>query len=319
MAHMIRFGWILLLLVICSCGNRKEEEKDDDGFSYEGFSQGFRTLSTPYQLSDTGLLNLKDTTQIRSNGFAALMPDSLKSKWMGKGAKPKFYPVGRFAVTAKTNLYLVRVANANRRMALLYAFDGDAFTAVFPFLIPDSDPSTSQLTAMDKAWTITKSVTQKKQSTVTGEGKDVYDYDAELKQFTLTLTNPLNSNVAVINPIDTFPRKHKLSGDYVKDKKNYVSIRDGRYPNQLQVFIRLDQNSGACTGELKGDLLLTSGTTAIYRQGGDPCVMRFQFSGSKLTITEESGCGSRRGLDCSFDGSYARKKETKTKSATARK
>lgn len=117
----------------------------------------------------------------------------------------------------------------------------------------------------------------------------------------------------MINPIDTFPRKHKFSGDYGKDKKNIVSIRDGRYPNQLMVFVHLDKDDGACTGELKGTLLLTSSTAGIYREGGDPCMMSFRFSGNSVVIKEDQGCGAHRGLDCSFDGTYARKKEAKPK------
>jgi hypothetical protein len=147
------------------------------------------------------------------------------------------------------------------------------------------------------------------------EGKDVYEYDAATKQFSLILTDPLNKKAGdVINPIDTLPRKHKFAGDYVRDKKNFISVRDGRYPNQLLVFVHVDKNQGECTGELKGDLLLTSATTAIYRQGGDPCVMSFRFSSSSVTISEDEGCGSHRGLDCSFNGSFTKKKAAKPKS-----
>jgi hypothetical protein len=117
----------------------------------------------------------------------------------------------------------------------------------------------------------------------------------------------------VINPIDSFSRKHKFAGDYVKDKKNFVSVRDGRYPNQLQVFIHTDHNGGECTGELKGDVLITSSTTAIYRQGGDPCVLSFQFTPNSVILKEDQGCGSHRGVNCSFDGTFSRKKEGKTK------
>ena len=117
----------------------------------------------------------------------------------------------------------------------------------------------------------------------------------------------------VINPIDTFPRKLKLAGDYGKDKKNFISIRDGRTANQLLVFMHLDKNKSSCTGELKGDILLTSPTTAIYRQGGDPCVMTLRFTSSSVTVKEDEGCASHRGQDCVFDGTFLRKKDAKPK------
>ena len=85
------------------------------------------------------------------------------------------------------------------------------------------------------------------------------------------------------------------------------------------VFIHLDKNEGECTGELKGDILLTSTTAAIYRQGGDACVLSFRFSSSSVTIKEEEGCGGHRGLNCTFDGTYPRKKEAKPKATTKKK
>ena len=179
--------------------------------------------------------------------------------------------------------------------------------------MPDSDPGTFQSSAVDRAFSVTKLVSQRQPA---AEGKDVFEYDANQKQFTLILTDPLNKKAGeVINPIDTLPRSHKFAGDYIRDKKNFISIRDGRYPNQLLVFIHIDKNEGGCTGELKGDLVMTSPTTAVYRQSGDPCVMSFRFSASALSIHEEEGCGSHRGLDCSFDGSYSKRKAAKPKSS----
>jgi hypothetical protein len=119
--------------------------------------------------------------------------------------------------------------------------------------------------------------------------------------------------VDLINPIDSFPKKNKLSGDYFRDNSSFISVRDGRHPNQLMVFIHFE-NANGCSGEFKGELLLTSPNYAIYRQGGDPCVLSFRFSPLSITLKEDEGCGSHRGLDCLFQGSFHKKKEkTKTK------
>jgi len=183
-------------------------------------------------------------------------------------------------------------------------------------LIPDTDPTTTQLSTIDKSNAIIKTVTQKKPNGDVAEGKDVYQYVPEAKQFTLLLTNPLNNTAELINPLDTLSRKHKLAGDYLKDKKNFVSIRDGRSSTELLLFIHIQK--GECSGEIKGTLLLTSSTRGVYRQSGDPCELNFQFAGNTISLKEGGGCGSRRGLDCSFDGTYTRKKETKPKSTKKR-
>jgi hypothetical protein len=128
------------------------------------------------------------------------------------------------------------------------------------------------------------------------------------------MTDPLNdANLEVINPIDTLSRKRKYTGDYLKDKKNYISVRDSKYPNQLMFFIHMKSDDNDCDGELKGEMLVTSSTTAIYRQGGDPCVMSFSFSSNTVTVKEDEGCGSHRGLNCSFNGRYSLKKESNSK------
>ena len=57
--------------------------------------------------------------------------------------------------------------------------------------------------------------------------------------------------------------------------------------------------------------MLRSANTAEYREDGDPCILKFIFSSTAVTLKELEGCGSRRGLNCSFDGSFARKKYVK--------
>lgn len=313
-AVMIRMAFVLCV-VLFACNDDKTNTEEPDGFSYGRFSELFRPLNLPYQLSDTGLMKNKDTTAIRSSVFASFLPDSLKSKLFEKGSKIKYIALGQLKSTGDKNYYLLKAVSGNKKIALLYIFEKENFSSVFPFLIPDNDPATTQSTVADKSLSITKNIFLRQPGNVIEEGKDVYGYDADLKQFTLVLTNPIGGYSELTNPIDTFPRKHKLAGDYGKDKTNIVSIRDGRNPNQLLLYIHVENEDGSCTGEVKGDILVTSPTTAIYRQGGDPCVLSFRFSGSTVTVKEDEGCGSRRGLDCSFDGSYNKKKPQKTKPA----
>lgn len=313
--RMLKSGFIMIWVVLLLACNGKKKGEESEGFSYEQFSERFATAGLPFQISDTSLQNNKDTAAIRSAEFAKFIPDSLRTKLFGKTAKVRYVSQKQVKVSRETALYIVRASSGNKRASLLLAFDKGEFSAVLPLLVPDADPSTSQWTVIDKGLGITKNIS-KRAAEAPREGREVYQYDPGSRQFRLVLTNPLDiSSGELINPIDTLPRKHKFSGDYGKDKKNLVSIRDGRYPNQLQVFIHLDKNNGDCTGELKGDLLLTSSTTAVYRESGDPCVMSFKFSGNSVVIQEDQGCGAHRGLDCSFDGTFSRKKDTKSKTS----
>jgi len=313
---MLRIGLAMICLALFACHDKKKGAggNDDDGFSYTSFSSLFRTGTLPYQLTDTGLLHNRDTAVIRSADFAAFIPDSVRNQLFGKGAKVRYIAMEQLPAAQNKKFFVVKAQANGRKAALLLAFNKEQYGGVLPLLVPDGDGTTLQTSSIDKSQSILKTIAQKRSSGL-AEGRDAYEYDAESGRFLLILTNPLNGGAAeVINPIDTFARKNRFSGDYIKDKRNFVSIRDGRFPNQLQVFIHLDRNEGSCTGELKGDLLMTSATTAIYRQGGDPCIVSFRFSPGSVTVKEDEGCGSRRGLDCSFDGSFTRKKETKPKS-----
>jgi len=310
---MLRTGIVFIAFIGWSCSNGK---KEDNGFSYEKFSGLFPSEETVYQLTDADLINNKDTTAIRSPEFANFISDSIKTKLFGKGARVRYIAMAKVKAPKNTSYYIIKANAGSKKAALLLPFTNNQFDAVFPFLIPDSDPSTTQLSSIDKSNAIVKAVIQKKSNGDIAEGRDVYQYVPEARQFTLLLTNPLNNTAEVINPFDTVSKKHKFSGDYLKDKKNFISVRDGRSSNELLVFIHIQK--GECSGEIKGTLLLTSAARGVYRQSGDPCELSFQFAGNSISLKEGGGCGSRRGLDCTFNGTYSRKKEAKPKSTKKR-
>jgi hypothetical protein len=132
--------------------------------------------------------------------------------------------------------------------------------------------------------------------------------------FQLIMTDALDDKTTeLINPIDTLSRKHKWAADYSSGKNMLVSIRDGRKADRVAFFVHFEKNNGECTGELKGEATIKSGSVAEFRESGDPCVLQFIFSSSSVTLKEQEGCGSHRGLRCSFDGSYAKKKVSAAK------
>jgi hypothetical protein len=314
---MYRFGLVLLCSILFSCKNKKTEAKEENGFSYPGFSKLFPAVSLPYVLSDTGLQKNKDTTVIRSSAFAQYIPDSVKNKIFSRGSKIKYNALGKIQVPNAESYYLVKAYSGSKKAALLVSFKKDGtYGATFPFLVPDEDDATSQSSSIDKSYTISRNIIRRKNGEVAGEGKDVYVYNNDASQFSLIMTDLLDENKSeLINPIDTLARIRKFSGDYIEGKRNIISIRDGRGPNQAIAFVHLEKEDGECIGELKGEILFTSSKTAIYRQGGDPCVLQFSFTSSSVSIREEQGCGNHRGLNCPMEGTFPKKKESKARSS----
>lgn len=311
---MQRLTLFILVSLFLACSNGKMEEENESGFSYKGFSEAFRNASLPFQLSDTLLLKNKDTSTIHSVAFAAMIPDSVTNKIFGKKAKIRYIPLWKVEAPEAERYFIVKAVAGQKKTALLLVFnEDDSLGAVFPFLVPDADASTFQVSGIDKAYSISRAVIKRRPNDVSAEGKDVYVYNKDAKQFTLIMTDPLDDkSLELINPIDTLSKQHKLAGDYVKDKRNIVSIRDGRSENTLTVFIHIEKDKD-CTGEIKGDVALTSPTTAVYRQSGDPCILQLTFTKSSVKLTEVEGCGSRRGLECRFEGSFPKKIAAKAK------
>jgi hypothetical protein len=316
---MYKLGFILFCMVLLGCQSKKAGKKTGESeFTYEGFSNLFPAIKLPYQLTDTGLLKSKDTTQIRSSEFAGYIADSIKNQIFAKGTKPKYYALAKIEVPKAETYFIVKAVSGSKKAALLISFDKQGkYATSFPFLVPDDDATTSQSSSIDKSLTISKNILQKKDGELKGEGKNAYVYSADTRQFILIMTDLLDeSKRDLINPIDTMPRTRKFSGDYVQGKRNLVSIRNGRTPNQALAFVHIEKNDGECVGELKGEILFTSANTAIYRQGGDPCILQFNFTSSSVTLKEEEGCGNHRGLDCTLNGNFPKKKEAKTKTST---
>lgn len=320
---MVRLGFFLLLLAVIACNDKKKSDKTDgtDEMDYESFSEKFKKGSLPYQLTDTGFLNNEDTITLKNAAFTASIPDTIKTKLFGSVGKITYIPLVRLGEKKGEQYYILKAVSGKKKAALLAVFDKDEnFAAALPFLIPDTDNKTTQVSSIDRSYSISRNVYRKMPDDVTVEGRDVYAYDNDTKSFSLIMTDVLDDRTQeVINPIDTFARSHRYAADYVKDKRNIVSIRNGRNENEINFFVHFERMEGECNGELKGTALLTSSKTAVYRQGGDPCVLEFHFTNSSVSLKEIEGCGSHRGVKCVIEGSFPKKKAPKTTNSSNNK
>lgn len=315
---MLRTGIVLLVLCFWGCGNDKRDAKDDDNdYSYTSLTKRFKSITPPYQLSDTGLSNNKDTATIPYGEFVAKL-DSIKIPFFAK-EKVKYIPLVSIKGSKKETYLIIKAVGKTKKAAYLVVYNNENLNAALPFLLPDNDPRTSQLSTIDRSLAITKAVSKKDEEGTAIDGKEVYSFNSEANSFNLVLTDMFdNAGTELINPIDTLPQTHKYAGDYYLNKKSLVSVRNGRSDKQLNVFIHLENNDGNCTGELKGEILIKD-NMASFRQSGNPCVVELKFSNKSVALKEQGGCGSSRGMDCSFDGTYSKRKIDKSKTATKEK
>ena len=313
--------WFLFILIVLACKHKKKVSlSGEEPVNVTDFIESFRPVSLPYQVLDSEVArNRTDTLLISYKVFTNLVPDSILDRAFGKGVKPKIYPMGRIR-SDQGNYLFIKAFSPDRKGILVLCFDkNNNFITGMPVLQLDANPATQQFFVIDKRYTLSKNIIRKNQDGSISDGKNVYVLNEPAKSFLLIMTDALDEQaMELINPIESFSKKNKFSGDYVKSKSNLVSIRDNKKPDRMTFFVHFEKKNN-CVGELKGEAGFTAANTAIYHSSGDPCVLRFNFSSSSVTVTEMEGCGSHRGLDCVFEGTFPKKKEPKKKETKPKK
>jgi hypothetical protein len=180
-----------------------------------------------------------------------------------------------------------------------------------PILIRDDDSEIKYAASIDNKYAISVSRIRKDADGRAIFVRTVFVYNEE-GVFTLIMkeSNEGKPKTAQIyNPIDTFAHKHKFTGNYIQDKRNFISFRDGKNNSVIRFFVHFEKDNGSCMGELKGEARFVSSTIARYIANGDPCSLEFSFNEKTVRMKELEGCGNHRDIRCYFDGVYNKQKE----------
>ncbi len=306
--------------LVC-CKSKKVSLSGNEKVSTEDFMESFVTVKTPFQISDTIFdKEESDSGLISYNVLTQFVSDTVITKHYPKGIEPDLYPVAKIVTEKKEKYLFCKSLTETKEILYLLCFDkSDKFIAskvLFAY-----DENINSFATVDNKYTITIMHQHK-----SPEGEMLYKKDAYVLNdaggFTQILTESNDAaakTVSIINPIDTLPRKHKFSGDYVIDKKNFISIRDGKTASAFLFFVHFEKDGGTCNGELKGEARFKSPTTAQFQGNADPCAINFSFKENSIAMKEIEGCGNYRDIKCFFEGTFVKKKEVKTKPAAAKK
>jgi len=321
---MKKYLGILLFVVFASCKDKKASLQDEASLELGDFIEFFPQESTPFRVADTNLSKkISDSLLIPIAVFSKFIPDSSLEKDFGKNAKVKLYPLGRVKEKGKEKetYIFIKGESGNKRVGYLAVFNKDQeFVDLEHFVRSGFDRSTSSYGLLDSKFQITTYREEKRPGNELKFKKNVYIFNTAANALTLIVTEPNEEMIEnVINPIDTLPKKNKFSGDYVKDKYNFVSVRDGRNPNEYRFFIHFEKNRRECVGELKGRARLVSKTMVRFEEPGNPCSLEFVFGATTVSMKEVGGCGTYRDIKCFFEGTYPKKREPKPKTSSTKK
>jgi len=307
------FSCCCILLLIGACKDKKKTSlKDDEQVTVADFIEFYPQESLPILIPDTMLLRKpNDSLQIGFKTFTQFIPDSIFKKEFGKNARPKLYALARTVEKGKEKYLFTEAIAGSKHVAYLACMSNDnKFLKAMPLVKAGFDHYYSAYGLLDSKFQITTYHDTKKADGDVLFKRNIYFYDRNTNSFTLIVTEPNEEIIQdIINPIDTLSQKNKLSGDYVQNARNYISVRDGKNASELVFFVHFEKDNGECTGELKGTARLVTPTVAQYSKSDNPCLLELVFAGGKVTMKEKGGCGSYRDIKCFFEGSFWKKKK----------
>lgn len=305
---------LLFITVLLGCKDKKKGAGDETEQMQEIFN-AYGDLKLPFSVTDSTMQNIADTSTKSYPVFTQYVPDTIFNNPFGKDRKLTIYPIGKIQVKNKETYLTTFVSSKTRSAIYLSVFNNKKFTVSMPLIISNDNDDAVDAASIDKKLSIVinREWTEKKQDLYI---RTIYAYN-NIGMFTtiLTETNEERNNVekTLVNPLDTFQKRNKYSGDYMNGNKKFLSIRDGKSSSQYLFFVHFQNQNDEepCGGELKGQFTMVSDNAGAYSQTGDPCGIDLSFKGNQVKVKENGSCGNHRGIKCFFNDTYTKKKEPK--------
>lgn len=308
---------------LVACGHKGSDPAAEvKKLAPEDFLAMFHQLKLPLGFTDSTLSKKAMDSPITSTIFKQFISDTLIQKNFGKTTRPRLYASGKLVVKkGETYLFIKAIAPVKKILYVVCLDKDGKYQTGMPLLIRDEDSEIRYSASVDNKYTISVSRLHKDRDGRSFFVRTVYVYNDE-GTFTLIMTESNEGKprtAQIYNPIDTLSHKHKFTGDYIQDKRNFISFRDGKSNAAIRFFVHFEKDNGNCKGELKGEARFVSSTVARYIANGDPCSLEFNFNDKNVHMKELEGCGNHRDIRCYFDGIYARHKEAPAKPVKTRR
>lgn len=303
----------LLLLVLLGCKEQKVDLSGETPLKINDLLTVFPKLSLPLSVSDTNVVKLGDTVTIGYKAFVQFFPDSAILAITGPAKRMVIHPVGRIEKDKENYLLASFTTSKNTSYFAVFVTDKkNHFLAAKALLSSASTDGYTHSVTINREPTFLLSREKMGKENQVQFSRAGWVYTSE--GYFMIVIHDSNEDISkntIINPVDSLPRKNKFSGDYAQDKKNFISIRDGKTPNSYLFFIHFEKNEGSCTGELKGEMKMKADNNAQFTQNGDPCVIDFSFGDREITLKEQGSCGTHRGIKCFFNDTFTKRKESR--------
>jgi len=309
--------YILLTCLILACAEKKPDLTGNTPLTINDFNKVFKAASLPVSISDSNLNRYTDTLVIGRKALAQFVPDSVVENIIGiKDKKALLHPIIRIEKEEEYYLLLNVIHSKKQEIAVVVFSKKNKFLDYKIITEFNEENHSSKL--YGKNLNINKEpsflVEENKladDNSLTYEKKGWAYTDSSFRLIYFD-SNKKPETKKVLNPIDSMPMNYTYSGDYTRDAKNFISIRDYASAGKYQFFLHFEKKEGSCVGELKG-LLNFIKNQATYSEKGDPCIIHFTIQGNVINIKEDGNCGNHRNMTCYFNDSYDKKRKPKKK------
>jgi hypothetical protein len=315
---MRKLSLIGMCFLIFSCGEKKTDLSGNTPIKINDFNKVFKNTELPVSISDTSLNHELDTLVIQRKALAQFVPDSIIDQFITPANKNKAVIHPLIRIEQETEYYLLlNIKYPKKHDIVAIVFNKKNKYLDFQFITEFLNENKSS-TKYEKKLNINREPSfLVEENVISTEGVSTYEKNAWAfsdGNFRLIYfdSNKTPENKAIINPIDTISSKNIYSGNYGKDAKNFIALRDNGAPNKYQFFIHFEKRNGSCVGELKG-VLNFNNNTATYSEKGDACIVHFSITGNNIAIKEDGNCGNHRGMKCYFNDKFDKVRKSKKK------
>lgn len=311
----------LILCVMTSCNEEKPDFSGKVPVDKKAWVATFTEVDLPILFADSNLKDLEDSVFFTHDLVTQIIPDSILQKLEKSKGAERYHPVGKIEKKKDKFTYLLLLQSSKKNRKLIALVLGDE-KSDYPFLgwkmlIQEKHPDTyshSVSISREPTFIISREKTNlKEQTTLYTRNGWAFTSDSIFRMVITDTNEDLVKNNTILNPLDTLPQNQSLSGDYIKSKKNFISLRDSEKKNTYLFFLYFEKENGDCIGELKGELNMVAPNKGIYQQMGDACVIEFNFIGKQLTVKETGSCGNYRGITCYIDDRYVMKAKSSSR------
>ncbi|TAF54523.1 MAG: hypothetical protein EAZ62_03390, partial [Sphingobacteriia bacterium] len=239
------FLFLLLSTCVWACQDKAIDYSGNTPLPAKTFAAVFPLVQNNWTMADTAWVSLPDSPVLGYPLLKQYFPDTAFQGW--RLSTTKFFPVGRIEKEKETYFLLAAKEGKKQGLLVLVCNEKMQFLGAKSLMDNQHKDEYRRMVSINKEPTFLLSQEKKgpREETLFTRTGWVFN-NAGFFMVVIKDSNEDPTKTKVINPLDTLPRKQKLSGDFGKKPDQLLSIRDGKDPQHYQFFLSINKAGSSC-------------------------------------------------------------------------